>query len=424
MLSKKINNWLKVEKNKNKISVKVISLSKLDKWNYTKTKISHRSGKFFKIIGLKVKTNFFKKNWDQPIIEQKEVGILGIIKNNHNKYLLQAKVEPGNKNKLQISPTVQATKSNYTQIHGGKKIPYLKYFLNTKKDYIRHQSEQGFRYLNKFNSNIIINIKKKLNLMPGFFWFSLDDLESLIKKKNTLNMDTISVFSSFIKKTKFDKPQNSLAKINHLIKLNDKKFFIKKKIIPLYKLKDWNFTPSYISHKKNKHFSIIGTKILTNKREVNKWCQPIIKGKGLAMAGFLIKEINKTPHYLCRYILKPGLKKSVITCTVNTSDIKNYKIDQNLSTYQKKLFEFFLSNKKINKNNKTLYNNILSDEGGRFYHCQIKNIAILIKKNIKIKLPNTYFWLSQNQLIRMIRNKKVDIEARLLFGCININKLI
>ena len=103
MLSKKINNWLKVEKNKNKISVKVISLSKLDKWNYTKTKISHRSGKFFKIIGLKVKTNFFKKNWDQPIIEQKEVGILGIIKNNHNKYLLQAKVEPGNKNKLQIS---------------------------------------------------------------------------------------------------------------------------------------------------------------------------------------------------------------------------------------------------------------------------------------------------------------------------------
>ena len=66
-----------------------------------------------------------------------------------------------------------------------------------------------------------------------------------------------------------------------MIKLNDKKFFIKKKIIPLYKLKDWNFTPSYISHKKNKHFSIIGTKILTNKREVNKWCQPIIKGKDI-----------------------------------------------------------------------------------------------------------------------------------------------
>ena len=49
---------------------------------------------------------------------------MGIIKNvNTNKYLLQAKVEPGNINKIQISPTVQATRSNYLRIHGGKTIP-------------------------------------------------------------------------------------------------------------------------------------------------------------------------------------------------------------------------------------------------------------------------------------------------------------
>ena len=69
------------------------------------------------------------KNWDHPIIVQKELGILGIIKDKvKNKYLLQAKVEPGNKNKLQLSPTVQATKSNYERVHGGKKIPYLNIF--------------------------------------------------------------------------------------------------------------------------------------------------------------------------------------------------------------------------------------------------------------------------------------------------------
>ena len=62
------------------------------------------------------------------------MGILGIIKHKtNNKYLLQAKVEPGNVNKLQLSPTVQATKSNYKGVHGGKKVPYLNYFLDKNR---------------------------------------------------------------------------------------------------------------------------------------------------------------------------------------------------------------------------------------------------------------------------------------------------
>ena len=32
-------------------------------------------------------------------------------------------------------------------------------------------------------------------------------------------------------------------------------------------------------------------------------------------------------------------------------------------------------------------------------------------------------WISQNQMIKMIKRKKIDIEARLLFGCINIDKI-
>ena len=213
MISQKIKSWLNKEKKKHKLNVKITELSNLKNWNFNNKIIAHNSGKFFKIIGLKIHTNFFKNNWDQPIIVQNEIGILGIIKNNSSKkYLLQAKMEPGNKNKLQLSPTVQATKSNYKQVHGGKKVPYLKFFLNKNKKDIMNQSEQGFRYLNKFNSNILINIDDKLKLLPSFFWFSLKELDNLIKKKNILNMDTISVFSSFIKKSKIDKPYNSTKK--------------------------------------------------------------------------------------------------------------------------------------------------------------------------------------------------------------------
>ena len=57
-----------------------------------------------------------------------EIGILGIIKISKIINILQAKVEPGNINKIQISPTVQATRSNYSRVHGGKTIPFLNYF--------------------------------------------------------------------------------------------------------------------------------------------------------------------------------------------------------------------------------------------------------------------------------------------------------
>jgi oxidase EvaA len=284
-----------------------------------------------------------------------------------------------------------------------------------------YQSEQGFRYLNKFNSNILINIQDKIKLLPGFFWFNKTELTALIKERNILNMDTISVFSSFIKKSKIDIPINSIEKINSLIDIFDKKFFIRRKIIPIKNLKDWKISKNKISHKNEKHFSIIGVNVKTNKREVKEWSQPLIEGKKLAMAGFLLKKINNTNHYLCRYILKSGLNQSAITCTVNTSDIKNYKKNKILTDFQKKLIKNFL--KKKNKN-EIIYDNIISDEGGRFFHCEIRNIAILLKENINLKLPETYFWLSQNQMINMIKDKRIDIEARLLFGCINIKNLI
>jgi oxidase EvaA len=421
MIGPQFFKWLKKEKKINKIKTKVTNLSNLEKWIIGKDEIFHTSKRFFKIIGVRVNSNFFKKNWDQPMIVQKEIGILGIIKNpKNNKYLLQAKVEPGNKNKLQLSPSVQATKSNFQGIHGGKKVPYLKYFLNNKRANFINQSEQGFRYLYKYNSNILINVKKKINLKHNFFWLSLEELVELIKKKNILNMDTLSVFSSHIKKEIIDEPLNSPKKIKLWFLKNDNKYYLKIKFISLSKLKNWSYNKKDIVHKEKKHFSIIGVNIKTNKREVNEWNQPIIKGKNMAFAGYIIKNFKNTNHYLCRYILKPGLRDSGLTCTINTSDIKNFT-KNNLMLFQQKMLTKFFFNKKFCYNK--IFDNILSDEGGRFYHCQIRYMAMLLPEKLNFRTPSNYIWISQNQMVDIIKKKKLDIEARLLFGAINIKKI-
>jgi oxidase EvaA len=421
MLSQKTTNWLNKVKKQHKLIVKIVNLDQLKKWKISKSEIYHESKKFFKIIGLKINSNFYKENWNQPIIVQNEVGILGIIKNlKTKKYLLQAKVEPGNINKMQLAPTVQATKSNYRQVHGGSKVPYIEHFLKLKKIERYNQPEQGFRYLNKFNSNILLELKNNIKIKENFHWFSKNEIRMLVsKKKNMINMDTISIFSSFIKKIKFNYSINTNKKIYSWLSQLDKNFYLKTKIIDLKKINKWSVNNKKISHKSKKHFSIIGINITANKREVQNWSQPILKGKDLAFAGFLKAKFNNTNHYLCRYILKPGLKKSTIGCTINTSDINNYQECLN-DTGKYFVKNFFLS-QQFKKN--IIFDNILSDEGGRFYKCQIRYMIIAIKNPEIIDIPKNYLWLSYNQMIEMIYNKKLDIESRLLFGCDNISKI-
>ena len=422
MISQKINQWLNDQKKKQTLKVSIYNLDKLKKWKFDKIKISHESKRFFKIIAIKVISNFYKKNWDQPIIVQNEVGILGIIKSKKtNKYLLQAKVEPGNINKLQLAPTVQATKSNYSQVHGGNKVPYINLFLKLKKINDYNQSEQGFRYLNKFNSNILLETSHKIKKENEFYWFTKNEIKELILRKNLINMDTISILSSSIKKLQIDQPLNNIKIILNWIKDFDKRFYIRIKIIRLNQMKDWSINLKNINHKMQKHFSIIGVNVEANKREVKKWSQPIIEGKKMGFAGFLKTRFNDTDHYLCRYLIKPGIKKSVIGCTVNTSDFSTYNKNNNLNKVEKDFIDNFFLSKLIKK--KIIFDNILSDEGGRFYQCQIRYMVLMIDFKTLKKIPKNYMWLSHNQVVDMIKNKRLDIESRLLFASVNIDHI-
>ena len=108
-------NWMK-EKNSLVISnISELPLDELKGWSFTKDRIAHTSGKFFSIDGIRVKTNYGLVNeWEQPIINQPEIGFLGFIVKKINgvlHFLLQAKIEPGNLNIVQLSPTLQATRS-------------------------------------------------------------------------------------------------------------------------------------------------------------------------------------------------------------------------------------------------------------------------------------------------------------------------
>ena len=303
-----------------------------------------------------------------------------------------------------------------------KKIKYLNFFLNKTKCLVNSkQTEQGFRYLFKKNTNILLNINRNINFSKNYKWIQKKHLISMAGKKNILNMDTLSVFSCSINKNSFDSPIDSMKQINNWLAYMKKRYYIKVNRIKLSNMKNWVLSNKNIFHKSKSFFSIIGVRVSTKSREVNYWDQPLIKNNNISFAGFLVKKINSTTHYLVRFTLEPGLKYGSLTCTVNTSNVKNYLKNNNLSFKSK----FILKNFFFKKNKYSVkYDTIQSDEGGRFYQSQIRYMVIQLNDRQKIKIDKNYKWISQNQMVYLIKKGVLDIEARLLFSCYNFNKII
>ena len=198
-----ILSWID-EKNRDlKVSIVKNKLSDSPNWFYDEKKgeIRNQNNSFFQIRGLKYYNCDGHPVLEQPVLIQDEIGYLGIICKEINgviHFLMQAKIEPGNVNKIQLSPTIQATKSNFTQKHGGRRPAYIEYFLNAARHTVifdQIQSEQSSRFLGKRNRNIMIKVDDDVEVLPSHMWITLGQLKQLMKTDNLVNMDTRTVLS-------------------------------------------------------------------------------------------------------------------------------------------------------------------------------------------------------------------------------------
>ena len=416
MKTNKLIDWLKNQKKINKIKIKKKKIVSLKDWIFKKNTIFHKSKNFFSIKPFLFQQKSKKRF--QPLIVQREHGILGIIKQKKagkDYYLLQSKIEPGNINGIQISPTIQATKSNYLRKHGGKKTLFLDYFLKKQKKLNIISkiklSEQGSRFLKKKNWNILLETNKlTIPFKKNYCWLTKENIKYLINKRNMLNMDTISVLSSVIKKNLNENKLNSNYDIKNMLHQFDKNMKFSRNIISFNDLKNWKIKKDSISDIKNKYFSIFFIDVFANLREVKKWEQPIISDHFSSLNGFLVSKINNSTHYLLKIINEPGFDQSKYTSTI---------FEKNFSFNSRKNIKFLSF---FNKQNCQM-DLVNSDEGGRFLNNQTRNMINEIKDYKKINLNKNFIWASHNQVINLIKQNKITIEARNLFACYNIDKI-
>lgn len=448
-----ILNWTRQKVSETNVKVRQLPLHELKDWNFKQEEgvIRHKSGKFFSIEGIHVETNFgLKAYWDQPIINQPEIGFLGIITKEFKgvlHFLIQAKIEPGNINIVQLSPTLQATRSNYTRIHQGRSPLYLEYFNGEKKSNIlidQFQSEQGARFLKKRNRNIIIEIDSETSIeeYENFIWVTLNQLNELMRKDNLINMDTRTVISSvfFYLSSEYQfknispetiqgqtKKQGLLSLIEHNVPyqsigqiiswITSLKFNYELSVSSksLLDLESWIYDKHTIHHEEKKYFQVIGVDVEIDNREVISWNQPMIQPAQEGILGFIIKKINNTYHFLVQAKVEAGNFDILELAPTVQCLTGNYRTGFNEYSVP------FINEIVEAKKEQVWHKSYQSEEGGRFYHEQNLNMIVEVDENFPLEVPENYCWMTLDQLNNFMRfNNYLNIGARSLISLISL----
>jgi oxidase EvaA len=443
--------WLKTRNDNIRVNISRVDFENLDQWYIDREagRIRHQSGKFFSIDGVSVKTNWgMVPQWEQPIINQPEIGFLGILTKEFNGilyFLMQAKIEPGNVNYVQLSPTLQATKSNYTQVHKGRKPLFLEYFQERDRCEVlldQFQSEQGARFLKKRNRNIIIKVNDEVPQHEDFIWLTLGQLKKLIQFDNLVNMDTRTVisgipFGSYDAQVvdffntlypngtrtsyKSDLLKSALTHNKGLHTINEilnwftnikSQYDIEIEKISLFDIKDWKLEKDELRHRQNKYFRVIAVKIEIGNREVISWSQPLVQPMQEGIIAFIVKKINGVYHFLVQAKLESGnfdileFAPTVQCLTGNYKETKENSLP---------FLDYVLNAGK----EQIRFDTLQSEEGGRFFREQNRNMIIEADEDFSLELPENYIWITLNQLNQFLKfNNYLNIQARSLISSI------
>jgi oxidase EvaA len=437
--------WFDGQRSRFAMAVRRVELDALVGWSTVPGTgdIRHDSGKFFRIEGLEVHfPNRPVKSWQQPIINQPEVGILGLLVREIGGILhclVQVKGEPGNHRGLQLCPTVQATRSNYTKVHGGASVPYLEYFRDTARHRVLadvRQSEQGAWFRQKRNRNMVIEVDGDVEPLAGFRWMTLGLIHRLLRREDLINMDFRTVLSCLpfagpdldsvlpagegdpraALTASCDERSGSLHAMSDILSWITEvrtRTEVSTREVPLGGLPQWHRSPEKISHHSGLFFDVIGVDVRSGGREVDAWMQPMIAPVGTGLVAFLVTRLLGVLHVLVHVRAEPGYLDVVelaptVQCTPDNYTIlppaaRPPFVDEVLGAAPDQVW----------------FETLLSEEGGRFYHALNRYMIVEVSPGAGFEHPD-FRWLTLHQLADLLRHSHyVNVQARSLVACLH-----
>ena len=153
--------------------------------------------------------------------------------------------------------------------------------------------------------------------------------------------------------------------------------------------------------------------VTISNREVSSWCQPLVEPMQQGLCAFIIKKINGVYHFLMQAKLECGnfdvmeLAPTVQCLTGNVYAENTTKPD---------FAEYVLHAPK----EQIIFDTLQSEEGGRFFKEQNRNLIVEADDNLPLELPERYTWMTLRQIYKFLRfNNYLNIQARSLISAIS-----
>lgn len=397
-----------------------IPLAELDGWSFDPGTgdLAHRSGRFFTVEGLDVTSGERRpSSWQQPVMVQPEVGILGIVAKEFDgvlHFLMQAKMEPGNPKLLQISPTVQATPSNYTKVHKGADVNYIDYFIEPGRGRILVdvlQSEIGSRFYHKQNRNMIVEVTEDVPLRDQFCWLTVGQIGELLRHDNVVNMDTRSIFACIPTSRPWPHALHSDTELLSWFTAVRSRRHVRATPIPLGRVRDWVRGEWAIEHVDRRYFRIAAVAVQAGNREVPAWSQPLCEPIGLGVCAFVACRFDGVPHLLAHARAEAGFMD-----TVEFGPTVQYTPDTyaHLPDPAQPLFADLVRHAPASR---VRFDSVLAEEGGRFLNAESRYRIVEVEEDEVPSPPPDYQWVTPGQLSSLVRHGHyVNVQARSLLA--------
>lgn len=433
--------WLAENRRAHAFRVDRIPFSDLDRWSFHPDtgNVVHGSGRFFTVEGLHVTTEAGPRTeWYQPIIKQAEVGILGILVKEFDGVLhclMQAKMEPGNPNLLQLSPTVQATRSNYTRVHEGAPVRYLDYFVRPGRGRVLAdvlQSEHGAWFHRKSNRNMIVEVDEDIEPHGDFCWLTFGQIGELLHLDNVVNMDARTVlacapigavhpgrardpFVAALARSREAGALHSDVELLSWFTEERARQSVRAERVPLAGLPGWVRGTHSIDRPDGRFFRVAAVSVEAGSREVSRWTQPLIEPCGLGITAFVTRQIDGVLHVLVRARAEAGFLDALelgptVQCVPGNHD--------DLAAEDRPAFlDLALSaDPSIVR-----YEAVHSEEGGRFLNAVSRYMVLEpAEDQAPLDPPPGFFWLTVGQLTSLVcHSNYVNVQARSLLACLN-----
>ena len=442
--------WLHQRRRAQRFDVERIPFAELRGWRFQQDSgdLAHESGRFFRVQGLRARCDFpTRLRFEQPIINQPDVGVLGILAKRFGgvlHFLLQAKMEPGNVNLVQLSPTVQATRSNYTRVHGGARPRYLDFFLRRGANRVlvdQLQSEQGLFFLRKRNRNIIVETEDDVPLHDDYEWLTLGQIKTLMREPHTVNMDTRTVIAAIpfaagrAETLAAETPPRpaagtfEAALIDSTLATDEgcqpidavlswlteirSRAAIDCQPCALRTVQGWERDATELRRSDGRYFRVFGVAVESDAREVSGWTQPMLQPVETGCSAFVTRRIDGLLHFLVQARMEPGVW-NLIELGPTVQWLSGAPTDDDQTP-------FMLDDVMTGAAGVVRHRSTQCEEGGRFYRYATENIVVELDEADDRPVSPNHAWVTLGQLNTLIRyGNHLNIEARSVLACLDI----